>query len=286
MPLRAGVLLALLGAGPALCEAELRGYLDLTLEADRFGGFSGLELSQDGRSAVAIGDRGTILRFGLTRDSAGDVVAATDLRLARLRTIGGEPLPGHLTDAEGLAETDGGRLFLSFENTARVAEYDATGRGVRTLPRHPDFDRLQGNSGLEALAIDDSGAILAIPERSGALDRPYPIYRWDGESWDIAGEIPRQPPHLVTGADIGPDGRLYVLERHFTGLVFRSRVRRFAPDGSNGETLIDLGGLGAGNLEGIAVWRDGAGALRITMIADDNFSPLQATHVVEYVLSD
>jgi len=286
MTFSAGVLLALLWAGPALCDADLRGHLVLTLEADRFGGFSGLELSDDGRTAVAIGDRGTILRFGLTRDGAGDVVAATDLRLARLRTIGGETLPGHLTDAEGLAETADGRLFLSFENTGRVAEYDATGRGVRTLPRHPDFDRLQGNSGLEALAVDRDGALLAIPERSGALDRPYPIYRWDGDSWNIAGAIPRQPPHLVTGADIGPEGRLYVLERQFTGFVFRSRVRRFAPDGSGGETLIELGGLGAGNLEGIAVWRNSAGRLRITMIADDNFSPLQTTHIVEYVLDD
>lgn len=282
----AGVLLALLWAGPALCEPDLRGYLGLTLEADRFGGFSGLELSEDGRSAVAVGDRGSLLRFVLDRDAAGDIVGASDLRLTRLRTIAGDPLPGHLTDAEGLVETADGRLFLSFENKARVAEYDATGRGVRTLPGHPDFARLQGNSGLEALAMDRQGALLAIPERSGALDRPYPIYRWDGQSWDIAGAIPRQPPHLVTGADIGPDGRLYVLERQFTGLVFRSRVRRFAPDGSGGETLIDLGGLGAGNLEGIAVWRDSAGRLRITMIADDNFSPLQTSHIVEYVLSD
>ena len=35
------------------------------------------------------------------------------------------------------------------------------------------------------------------------------------------------------------------------------------------------------NLEGIAVWKDGLG-IRITMISDDNFLPVQRTELVEY----
>jgi hypothetical protein len=36
------------------------------------------------------------------------------------------------------------------------------------------------------------------------------------------------------------------------------------------------------NLEGLAVWRDDAGAIRLTMISDDNFKSFQVTQFVEY----
>jgi hypothetical protein len=40
------------------------------------------------------------------------------------------------------------------------------------------------------------------------------------------------------------------------------------------------------NLEGLAVWRDSAGAIRLTMISDDNFQALQRTEFVEYSLPE
>ena len=39
------------------------------------------------------------------------------------------------------------------------------------------------------------------------------------------------------------------------------------------------------NLEGISVWQDASGAIRLTMIADDNFNFFQKTELVEYRLS-
>ena len=36
------------------------------------------------------------------------------------------------------------------------------------------------------------------------------------------------------------------------------------------------------NLEGLSVWRDGAGDIRLTMVSDDNFIALQRTELVEY----
>ncbi len=89
------------------------------------------------------------------------------------------------------------------------------------------------------------------------------------------------------GADFGHDGRLYVLERGFNGLGFRTRVRSF--DISNGiagdEKVLFNKGIGRhDNLEGISVWRDAAGLIRLTMISDDNFRFLQQTEIVEYAL--
>ncbi len=99
------------------------------------------------------------------------------------------------------------------------------------------------------------------------------------------GSLPRGERFLVTGADIGPDGRLYVLERDFLGIGFRSRVRRFDLDGG-GEAILLLTPLGLlDNMEGISVWEDEQG-LRMTLIADDNFNPFQRNLIAEYRLPD
>jgi hypothetical protein len=40
------------------------------------------------------------------------------------------------------------------------------------------------------------------------------------------------------------------------------------------------------NLEGLAVWRDVGGHIRLTMISDDNFRFFQKTEFVEYVVAE
>jgi hypothetical protein len=40
------------------------------------------------------------------------------------------------------------------------------------------------------------------------------------------------------------------------------------------------------NLEGVAIWRDTAGHLRATMVADNNFLPFLSSGLVEYQLPD
>ena len=37
-------------------------------------------------------------------------------------------------------------------------------------------------------------------------------------------------------------------------------------------------------MEGISVWRDPHGRIRVTLISDDNFFPLQRTMFAEYLL--
>lgn len=98
---------------------------------------------------------------------------------------------------------------------------------------------------------------------------------------------PRDPPFLPTGADIAHDGMLYVLERDFSWLGgFSTRLRRAALSDwptLRPETLFtQIGGLD--NMEGLASWRDSDGAVRLLMIADDNFSPLQRTLLVELLV--
>ena len=148
---------------------------------------------------------------------------------------------------------------------------------------------MQNNSSLEALAIDHHGQLYTIPERSGQIDKPFPVYRYTGKKWDKRFHIPRRGEFLVVGADFGPDHKFYLLERHFRfPFGFATRVRRFSLSSSgfyNEETLI-RSRLGThGNLEGISVWQDDRNRMRITLIADDNFKFFQHTELVEYVVN-
>jgi hypothetical protein len=98
------------------------------------------------------------------------------------------------------------------------------------------------------------------------------------------------PPFLPVGADFGPDGKLYILERHLNGIFgFQSRIRRFAIGETSlveEETLLASMTARHDNLEGISVWRDAEGAIRITMISDDNYRSFQRTEFVEYRITE
>jgi uncharacterized integral membrane protein (TIGR00697 family) len=144
---------------------------------------------------------------------------------------------------------------------------------------------MQTNSSLEALAIGPDGALYAMPERSGLAMRPFPVYRLQNGVWDQPFGIPRSGPYLLSGADIGPDGRLYVLKRDFIGVGFRNRAQRFDLDGTSEEILLETRVPTHENLEGISARQDGQG-LRMTLIYDGNFRTFQRTEIVEYWLTD
>src|SRR5690606_100399 len=123
------------------------------------------------------------------------------------------------------------------------------------LPRPDAFAALQANSALEALAIDALGRLWTLPERSGAVDLPFPVWRFDGEGWSQPFTLPRADDgFLPVGADFGPDGRLYVLERRLGSVFgFNSRVRRYDVTGDvagPAELLLETAPGDYDNLEG------------------------------------
>ena len=253
----------------------------------RFGGFSGLELSDDGKRLTTISDRGGVITTATLIRTDGHLTEISEPQFQRLLRPNGKPRSEFL-DAEELALAVDGTMSISVEGPHHrifQAKRDTEFRFDR-LPRHPDFAALQPNSSLEALAIGPDGALYTIPERSGRASRPFPVYRLRDGEWDIPFRIPRRGSFLMVGADIGPDERFYVLERHFTGIGFQSRVRRFEMDGTGEETLLETANGTHDNLEGISVWRDAEDHLRMTMISDDNFRFFQQTQIVEYQISD
>lgn len=268
----------------AAAETQFLGSFVWHEEDQDFGGLSGFHLSDDGTEIIAVSDRARSITGHIERE--GDTITGiTSGPLQRLQDQAGRPVVAQNADPEGVAVAADGTVYVSFEGNARVWAYGALNGPATRLPQHPHFERMQNNSSLEALAIGPDGALYTMPERSGRATRPFPVYRFRNGAWDIPFALPRRDAHLIVGADIGPDGRMYVLERDFTGIGFRTRVRRFALDGTDEETLIDTRMGTHDNLEGISVWEDSKG-LRITMIADDNFRFFQQTEIVEYRITD
>lgn len=257
------------------------------LSGDRnFGGFSGIELSADGRGFHAVTDRAHLYRGSIARDATDRITGLSVADRTHLKDSKGIPLPpGRLGDSEGIAIAPDGRIWISFEGLDRIAAYDTPDANAHRVPSPHALADLRVNAGMEALAVTPDGAIIAVPERSGDPARPFPVLRWQNGAWDVPFTIPRRGRWLPTGADIGPDGRLYLLERDFRGLLgFSSRIRRFNLDGTGEQVLLETSPLQYDNLEGISVWQDDTG-LRITLISDDNFNILQRTEIVEYRLT-
>jgi hypothetical protein len=250
-----------------------------------FGGFSAIEVADDGESFVVLSDRAVLVRGRFVRDAAGRIADVVTESHERLRDVEGNPLRSRMADSEGLALAPDGQVFISFEGRARVRVEGRDGAPPRVLPRDPAFDGLSPNGSLEALALAPDGVVLVVPE-----DIPwggdFPVWRLGGDgSWSEAFAIPRDGPFLPVGADVGPDGAFYLLERAFTGLGFLSRVRVFGLDGSGGATVFASRAGDYDNLEGLSV-RAEDGGIVLTMISDDNFRFFQRTEIVEVRLPD
>lgn len=270
--------------------AGFRGAFAWTMQDDRFGGFSGLEISAQGTEFIALSDRGAFTSGRISRDADGwiSVVSAQPIQLLKGQTD--TPLKASRADSEGLAVAADGSVYISFEGAARVLHYPKLGGSAENLPSPPAFRKLQANASLEALAIGPDGTLFTLPERSGNQARPFPVFRLRAGKWDQSLRLPRDGAFLPVGADFGPDGRFYLLERDFRGLSgFASRLRRFSltDDGfTTPETLLETPAGLHDNLESVSIWRDGAGHLIASMISDDNFNIFLRTEIVEYQLPD
>lgn len=257
------------------------------LRGGGIGGFSAIHVHPGGLRFLALSDRGFLVQGRLRRGPDGALQGVAAGPATPLRGRGEGPLAPGRTDSEGLAVGPDGALYVGFEGrgVARVLRYARIGGPAENLPSPPAFAALQPNASLEALAAGPDGTLYTLPERSGALDRPFPVWRYRNGAWDQPFALPRSGDFLAVGADVGPDGRLYLLERAFRGLAgFSTRLRRFrlGPAGTDaGETVLETRAGTHDNLEGLSVWR-GPGGLIATMVSDDNFRWFLRSEIVEY----
>ena len=258
------------------------------MSEDWFGGLSALSLSADGGSMTILSDSATLATAQIRRDK-GQISGVDIMSVHQLRASTGGILKGRTNDSEGLAIAPDGTIYISFEGISRVARHREASSRAEVLPRPKAFRSLPNNKALESLASDARGHLYTLPENALNSGGQIPVWHWDGRTWSTPFSLPPRGGFYPVSADIGPDGRFYLLERDYGFFGFSSRLRRwdFTKDSAtNEQTLLQTSAGNHDNLEGLSVWRDGSGRLRATMVSDDNFIALQRTELVEYALPD
>ena len=272
-----------------------RGTLELSSDDPRFGGLSGLLLEPDGKGLLAVSDDGHWVSARLRLDDRGFLVGLEDAEIDMLRDVDNRPVIGKRAgDAEALTRLGDGTSLVAFEQEHRIWRYPAgpgaLGRAAQPFPPPPGLERLEGNSGLEALTELPDGRLLALAEDNGGAPT-IPGFLWQDGQWAEVALV-RRPPYRPTGATVLPSGDVLVLERRFSLLgglgitIRRIPLAEIRPGATlEGELLAELGPpMIYDNMEGIAAQAEPGGGVRIYMIADDNFNVAQRTLLMSFLL--
>jgi hypothetical protein len=279
---------------------EFRGGIELTSPDTRFGGISAFRVAADGRRFLAVSDRGRWLRGSIAyrKDAPSGL---TDVEMAPVLGADGRPLAARgWYDTESIAE-DGGTVWLGIERVHRIVRFDygkdgllARGQPVVTPPEMKD---LPSNKGIEALVAMPrggplGGALVAISE--AGLDAAGNI-----KAFLIGGPSPgpftvrRLNDFDISDAALLPPHHLLILERRFSYLSgIAMRIRRIPLAGIQPGALVDGAvlveadlGYQIDNMEGLSVHRTAAGDTVLTLVSDDNFSPIQRTVLLQFTLA-
>lgn len=261
---------------------KLRSAVEISADHPGFGGFSGL-LIEDG-TITAVSDRGWWLDARI--DVTDPALSVLDAVLTRMRDGAGDPLEKQGGDAEGLTRL-GDATLVSFERDHRIMTRDGRA-GLKDLRQDRAFEEFSTNKGLESLATLPDGRLLAIGEER--KEDGYVVYVVGKNGIVARGYLPPVTRHAPTGADLGPDGKLYIVFRDYTPLLGVSIViRRYAlgadglPDLTTREDLARFENrTGIDNMEGMSLWQAPDGRTHLTLISDDNFSSLQRTILVDF----
>ncbi|HEY9358800.1 MAG TPA: esterase-like activity of phytase family protein, partial [Xanthobacteraceae bacterium] len=153
----------------------------------------------------------------------------------------------------------------------------------------PGLRSLPANKGIEALVfvpkgLPLAGTLIAISERG--LDKAGNIGAFlIGGPTPGAFAIKRSASYDITDAALLPGGNILLLERRFGWAIgLAVRLRRISlgdikPGAlADGAVLFEADlGYEIDNMEGLSVHRAAGGEIVLTLVSDDNFSPLQRT---------
>ncbi|HUW73368.1 MAG TPA: esterase-like activity of phytase family protein [Methyloceanibacter sp.] len=284
-------------------KLTFRGGLNLFGRSRHFGGFSGIAVNASGTSLLAVTDAGAWMRATLDYNGRW-LKSFDDVSVGPILGQDGKPLETDAErDAEGLAvisgDTRSGQAYVAFERDQRILRYafDPSRFGPPTgavrLPK--EAGAMSSNQGFEAVALVQAGrlkgTIVAFSER--LKDRNGNL-----KGWLIGGPSPgaitvrRLGGFDITDAAGLPDGGLVLLERRFRySEGVKMRIRRIAATELKpgkliaGEVLLEATDrLNIDNMEAIAVHRSRAGETILTLMSDDNFSPLQRSLIMQFAL--
>jgi hypothetical protein len=201
-------------------------------------------------------------------------------------------------DTEAIAE-NGGTLYLGLERVHQILRFDYGKDGLmargQPIAVPPAIKKLPANKGIEGLISIArggplGGSLLAFSERG--LDRAGNLL-----AFIIGGPTPgtftvkRSADFDISDAALLPPSELLVLERKFSFLSgVAIRIRRIPLAGVQPGALVDGPalleadmGYQIDNMEGLSIHRAG-GETVLTLVSDDNFSPIQRTLLLQFTL--
>lgn len=279
-------------------KLHFRGGLVLQSSDPRFGGLSGMMISADGKTVLAVSDIAYWVTFTLYyRD--GDVVGADKAKLWPMRNIDGKDLHFKQGDAESLTALSSsgmaGDVAVGFEGNARVWRYPFGAKHGDALPTPvptpPALKTVQRNRGLEALARLPDGRLLAVTEAT--LDDAGNMIGWilDGRN-SAPVSYKRRDDYDLSDLCILPGGDALALERRFSipqGLFMR--LRRIPAASIKPHAVLDGPVIAAldptytiDNMEGVAARKGRHGETLIYVISDDNYNRLERTVLLVFAL--
>jgi hypothetical protein len=274
-------------------------------ENEALGGISGIRILDGGNRFLSVTDKGNWVTGSIERHNSGKIVGISSVRIAPLRDKKGNPFISEKNgDAEGL-EIVGDRVLVSFERNSRILNYqldlDKLASPGKNFRRSIRKIKLPNNSGLEAISI------LEPPSASGLATADIVVF--SENSLDAKGNIrgfiskknkwkeftvQEKGGYKITDATLLPGGDIVILERQFSlisGVRIRIRkllVAEIVPGAAiDGKTLFEADSrFQVDNLEGISAWLNDSNQTMLTIVSDNNFSPLQRNLLLEFELSN
>ncbi|AWB08238.1 hypothetical protein A6A40_24620 (plasmid) [Azospirillum humicireducens] len=273
---------------------------------EQVGGLSGLWVDPEGGRFVAVGDTGLVVDGRLQSDAAGRLAGVAEVRARPLPVEEGVSPRKRRTDSEDLTRLADGSWLVSLERDHRILRYTAGDHGPEgtptPLPLPSGMQEASENGGLEALTRLSDGRLLVLEE--GRNDGRQERRAWIAGAVSSKDAVPRSaadwqplayraaPRFRPTGVAPLPGGGALVLERRVSLLGgWSSRLVRVAPQQLRAGAVIEgeeLARLEApllnDNFEGIATRPGPAGGTLVYLISDDNFSSLQRTYLLQFLL--
>jgi len=279
---------------------EFRGGLVLTSDYKAFGGISALQMDPDGAHFLAVTDNGSWLKARIVYDK-GVPAGIADAEMAPALGSDGTPLAAHgWHDMESLAAAGDEQFYVGIERVERIERFDMRTGGLEArgtpVKVPPDFKTFKYNKSLECLAVPPAGSphagkLIAVTERSLDAQGNHRAFILDGDRVERFS-VKRSDDFDVSDCAVLPPGDLLLLERSFSitaGVAMR--IRRIPLSALKDDALVDGAPLvTAGmafqidNMEGIGVHRNAQGETILTLVSDDNFSPIQRNLLLQFAL--
>lgn len=285
---------------------QFRSGLVLTSSFPGFGGLSGLRLDRKGERFISFSDKGSWFTGRIVyRDN--EMTGLADVEAAPMLGADGRPITAHgWFDSESIAidgsQIHDSKVYIGLERVNQVLRFDFSKGFTRSrgevVPMPPAVKKLPSNKGLEALVFVPSGmplagTLIALSERGLDADGNLVAFLVGGPS---PGQfsVRRTKKFDISDATLLATGDLLVLERKFSlveGLNVRIRriaLKSLAPGALVDGPVIFEADLGdeVDNMEGIDGFVTPQGDTVLTMVSDDNFSLIQRTLLLQFVLVD